>query len=173
MTAEDREAIAATFTNAVAVFSAWVHYGELKLSAALIVLGIGMTDLVNNSGALMDGHDLPSILGPIATVAFMGAIVAAVGIVATVGLALFRVFPPHPSRSVVFYRDVASMSVEDYEATVSGMTATQLNHHHAIEAHELATIATKKLRWTYAAMAFAGVFLVLWVTARLALTAAQ
>jgi hypothetical protein len=25
MTAEDREAIAATFTNAVAVFSAWVH----------------------------------------------------------------------------------------------------------------------------------------------------
>jgi hypothetical protein len=132
-----------------------------------VVLGLGLASLVATATQLSVG----STWQDVAVAAFAGALLAAALAVIFLGLAVFPRAPkPQTGRSsLLYYRSVAAMSEHEYEARIERIGASCMNHHRAVEAYELARIAQAKAKWTGCAFICAGIFLVLWPTARIVL----
>ena len=168
---------ASYFDSLVDRFGGWVQYGDTKAGAVLVVFGLGLADLLGVAHDLINAHRLQSDWGWVATGAFWGTLAAAALAVAFLGAAVFPNAPRHspdPTKdSLLYYRDVVSRgTAQEFEREVLGLTLAQLNSHRAVEAFGLARIAAKKASCTRCAYVFAGLFLVLWPTARVALALA-
>jgi len=160
--------------SAVDRFGGWVQYGDTKAGAVLVVLGLGLTDLLDNARTLIRAHQLPSGWGTLATVCFAIAIAAAATAVITLGATVFPRAPrSKPANwTLLYYRDVAARGAATYASDVTTATLATLNDHRAREAYGLAKIAQTKAVITRYAYLSAGLFLLSWPAARIAFTLA-
>jgi len=137
-----------------------------------------LADLVDVAHDLVNGHSLSSWWGWVATGAFWATLAAAALAVSFLAQPSSRtphaIIPIPATDSLFYYRDVVSRgTAAAYENEVVALTPQQLNCNRAVEAFGLARIAEKKANRTRWAFIFAGLFLLLWPTARVALALAS
>jgi hypothetical protein len=160
--------------RAVEHFSQWVQFADAKAGGVVLVLSIGALDLFRHANDFIHAHRLPHAeWGWLSLVCFVLA-GAAIGLcVLGVTRALFPKI--HASRPSLYFFGVAGRYPEaaDYERAVTEKRELELIENVAIQAWNLARIATDK----YASLRFAYLgailFLPCWGLARITLSLAS
>jgi hypothetical protein len=172
--------------------SDWTRYADPKAIAVLVLLGLGVKDLVDNTGRILEPHEPAtnacglidvsghSCSGLIATSSGVGAAVVAGLVVFLVSKALFprlrmRGLLPGdeakgPIRSSLFFGEVAKYNSQDtYRAKVRTQSPHELLDDLAGQVYEISTIARDKHLATQRAYVAVIAFLVLWALSRVSL----
>jgi hypothetical protein len=157
------------FRLALAAAGEWTRFADPKVFGVFVFLGLGMSDLVDHAGALVDA-DAPWT----ATVAFVLACALAVLSVACASVALFPRVKREggAQRLLFFFGDIAALSPDAFEREVRARSGADLERELARQAWELARIATLKTQWGRRSYAAVVGFLCLWAIARIALATA-
>jgi len=169
----------------------WARFADPKALAVLIIMGLGLSDLVSKSRALLlpldtagDRCGLVSVDGQscaqvVATASYCTAAVAAVAVVLLVTAAVFprlalsRRKSNPGSPSLFYFEDVAQHSdAHAYEAAVRKKNVGELERDLAGQVYAVSVVASRKHRYTTRAYLAVLVFLVLWVAARVGLALA-
>ncbi len=135
----------------------------------VVILGIVLADIIEQSGRLSRAHNSLDAEGDIATVTFWLSLTAAA---ATVVLASLALFPRTRAKttSLAFWGDVANHpSGSSYAHAISEASDEELTDHLSNQVWELSRIAKTKfelVRWSYVVLL---VFLALAVVSRVAL----
>lgn len=159
--------------------AAWTRYGDPKALAVLVLLGLGLSDLLDKAGALTKALDGPLSWALFASLAFWLAVLLAFLAVVFVSLAvfpriregdLFALQRPDPKRklSLFYFGDVAeSVSADAYFEKVIELDDDQITRQLSDQVWAVASIAKKKHVWTQRAYVVAVCFLVSWAASRL------
>jgi hypothetical protein len=165
---DERPSAHAEFLQRALVSAAeWTRFADPKVLAVLVFLGLGMNDLVDHAGDLVDG-------GWFTTASFCLACALAVVTVVCASVALFPRLDPRERRagaseSLYYFAGIAGhRSAGDYETAVRAKTPEQLESELARQAFELSTIALYKLQWARRGYVAAMLFLGFWALARIA-----
>ena len=149
-----------------------VQFADAKVGGVVLILGIGILDLFRHVRDFLDARDLSPLWGWVACIACLIAVVAAIATVLQVGRTMFP--RRRASSSLYFFGVVASYpSPQEYADKVWFSRERELFDSMAMQAWNLAAIATEKyihLRLAYGA---ALVFAAFWALARLGLSLAH
>jgi hypothetical protein len=173
MSIAEEEAELDFFEKALADAGQWTRFADSKAIAALVILGLALANLLSVADSLVHAHRAGTVWGWLATIAFWVALGFAASAVASVAGSLFPRVKPHApsSQPVYFFAHVAAFaSPEDYEHSVRGRSARELESAVASQAWEVARVAASKHRLAKAALACALAFLGCWAVARLGLS---
>jgi hypothetical protein len=153
-------------------FGGWVQFGDAKAGGVLVLLGLGMTDLLDHAGLLAHAHEMRSRWGIVASVMFWLALASGVIVVVEASRALFPRVKAR-THSAFFFGSVAEYeSGTSYAAVATRLSPEQVAEQMAEQAWELARIARRKFARTRKAYGVALVFLAAWALARCALALA-
>ena len=174
----------------------WVQYGDTKVGFVLVVLGLGLANLADASGSLIDS-DTSSRWGLVARGSYWLALTSAALAVFYLGATVLPYAPrpdgdgkqrlPWPragslwfrfgqgdkvnyKESPYYFRDVASRESADvFHKVVSTLSSERLIRDEAFEVYGLAKIAEMKVACTKWALLYSACFLLLWLIAKAAL----
>lgn len=162
------------YDGALDRFAGWIKHQDSKAAFALVVLGIGLTDLLDHAEALAEAHKLASGWGNAATAMFWCAVSAGV---LTVALAWLTVRPrtrrnDETRGSAYFFGTVAKYATaKEYQSAVTALGG-DFEAHLASQVWELAKDVAAKVRYAKAAYVTVALFLVFWGAARIFLAVA-
>jgi hypothetical protein len=151
-------------------FERAVQFADAKAGGVVLILGIGILDLFRHVREFFDARDLSAGWGWLATIACVGAIVAALATVLQVGRSLFP--RSRPGLGSLFFFGVAASfpSPREYGDKVWSSRERDLFNTMAIQAWNLAGIAGEKYRHLRRAYLVALTFATFWAVARLGLS---
>jgi hypothetical protein len=151
-------------------FADWIKHADAKAGAALVVLGLGLSDLVDHTRELADAHS-DGGAGWVATTAFWAACLIAASVVFRVVRAFFPRLAARGERSVFYFGEIAVAfgSPAEYRAAVEAKTDDDVAAEVGAQAWELARIADEKFRQSQAALLWTLLFLAAWAIGRVAL----
>lgn len=152
--------------------SEWARFADPKLLGVLVLLGLGLTSLLNHAGELADAHNAACFAGWLATVCFWCGLPFSGIAVFCVSLGLFPRLKTNDGRddSLYFFGGIAQYeSADDYEAALAKLDAEGLERELTRQAWAVAVVAARKHFWAKWAYRAALAFLLLWATAMVAL----
>src|SRR3954447_12414669 len=155
-------------------FADWIKHADAKAGAALVVLGLGLSDLLDHARELVDAHSEGGA-GWLATLAFWGACLIAGSVVLRVVRAFFPRLSARGERSVFYFGEIAAAygSPAEYRAAVEAKSEEDIADEVGAQAWELARIADEKFRQSQAALLWTLIFLVAWAIGRVGLVYAR
>jgi hypothetical protein len=171
----------------------WLRFADPKLLGVVVLLGLGLSDLIDNSGRFLRPHEAASdtcglistsghsCAGIGATTCFFGAAVLAVVTVLWITGGLFSQLTMRgllagdresgPINSQFFFGEVARHGSQDaYRAAVKSKSEAQLLDDLAGQVYEVSSIAARKHRAAQNAFLAVLAFLALWAVARVLLS---
>jgi hypothetical protein len=172
----------------------WSRFADPKLLGVLVLLGLGVTDLVDHGGRFLHPHDpvtakcdvavrvaSHSCAGILATTSFVASTLLAAATVLFLTPGLFprlrmRGLLPGdhesgPITSMFFFNEVARHgSQQAYRVAVNARTEQELLDDIAGQVYEISKVTAVKYAAAQRAFVFVILFLVAWATARVALS---
>jgi hypothetical protein len=152
--------------------SEWARFADPKLLGVLVLLGLGLTSLLNHAGDLADAHDTFSFGGCLATLCFWLGLLTAALTVACVSLGLFPRLRAgtDQTQSLFFFGGIAEYaSADSYLEAVKKLDADDLLRELTHQAWAVAVVAERKHFWAKWAYRAALAFLLLWSSAMIGL----
>ena len=144
--------------------SEWVRFADVKAGAVLVLVGLLLTDALNQAGELQRAHDLPSRWGDASTVLWWVAMLAAASAVVCVSGTLFPRIKAK-STSLVFFGDIAKHETpESYAKALARVSFAEETTKQVWEVSRIAASKYRLLRWSYLA---AVLFLISYAVARI------
>lgn len=164
------------FERALEDAGQWVRFADRKALAALVILGLALSNLLYLATPLLDARETETFWGWVATISFgLAGVAAAVTVLNVIGALFPRVTPAgRTAAPLYFFAHVAAFDTpKDYEREVRGRTGRELESAVAAQTWEVARIAGLKHRHAKVALQGVLAFLACWAAARLGLSLSQ
>jgi hypothetical protein len=151
--------------------SEWLRFADPKLLGVLLLLGLGLSNLLGNAGALAVAHQSGAFWGWAATLCFWLSLALASITVLAVSLGLFpRLKPRDKHRSIFYFGGIAEFkTAADYGDAIETLGEDGLRRELVRQAWQVAVIAAAKHRWARRGYWCAVLFLVAWGAAMIGL----
>jgi hypothetical protein len=151
--------------------SEWLRFADPKLLGVLVLLGLGLSSLLGNAGALADAHRSGAFWGWASTLCFWVSLALAAITVLAVSLGLFpRLKTRDKHRSLFYFGGIAEFkTAADYGDAVQALGKAGAQRELVRQAWQVAVIAAVKHRWARRGYWCAVLFLTSWGAAMVGL----